>query len=62
MRPTAARVSSLLFCFERLAFSVYFCTIITFFSLYGEYVVRSPLPDGVFLTCDHALDFLYQLV
>ena len=23
----------------------------------GEYVVRSFLPDGVFLSCDHGLDF-----
>ena len=27
------------------------------FSLYGEYGVRSFLPDGVFLPCDHGLDF-----
>ena len=29
--------------------------------LYGGYVVRSFLPDGVFLPCfDHGLDFLHQ--
>ena len=33
-----------------------FC-IIAAFSLYGEYVVRSFLPNGVFLRCDHGLDF-----
>ena len=27
------------------------------FSLYGEYVVRSFLPNGVFLPCDQGLDF-----
>ena len=25
--------------------------------LYGEYVVRFPLPVGAFLSCDHGLDF-----
>ena len=29
------------------------------FSLCIEYVVRSFLPDGVFLPCDHGLDFLH---
>ena len=42
--------------FGDVAFSEYFCTI-TAFSLYGEYVARFPLPDGVFLPCDHGLDF-----
>ena len=37
-----------------------FCTIAVF-SLYGEYTVRSLLPNGVFLPCDHGLDFLHQL-
>ena len=32
------------------------CTI-SVFSLYGEYVVRSFLPNGVFLPCDHGLEF-----
>ena len=39
-----------------VAFSEYFCTI-TVFSLYDKYVVRFSLPDGVFLPCDHGLDF-----
>ena len=46
-----------------VAFSEYFCTI-NVFSLYGvcvcvwrKYVVRFPLPGGVFLPCDHGLDF-----
>ena len=40
-----------------VAFSEYFCTI-SAFSLYGEYVLRSFLPNGgVFLRCDHGLDF-----
>ena len=30
---------------------------IAVFSLYGEYVVRFFLPDGVFLPCDDGLDF-----
>ena len=34
----------------------FFCTIAAF-SLYGEYVVRSFLPDGVFLPYAHGLDF-----
>ena len=38
-----------------------FCTIAVF-SLYGEYVVRSFLPDGVFLPCDHGLAFWHQLM
>ena len=49
------------FCFYgAVAFSEYFRTI-TVVSLYGEYVVptlvRFFLPDGVFLSCDHRLDF-----
>ena len=35
---------------------------ITVFSLNGEYVVRSFLPDGVFLPCKHGLFFLHQLM
>ena len=38
-----------------------FCTIAVF-SLNGEYVVRYFLPNGVFLPCDHELDFLHQLM
>ena len=45
------------FCFVGdVAFSEYFWTI-AIFSLYGEYIVRSFLLDGVFLPCDHGLDF-----
>ena len=36
-------------------FSSIFCTIFAF-SLYGEYVVCSFLPNGVFLPCDVGLD------
>ena len=36
------------------------CTI-TVLSLYGEYIVRFPLRDGVFLPCDHGLDFGHEL-
>ena len=36
--------------------------IFSAFSLYGEYVVSSFLPDGVFLPCDHGLDFWHQLM
>ena len=37
-------------------FRVYFAPFIVVFSLYGEDVVRSFLPVGVFLPCDHGLD------
>ena len=47
------------FCFfgDVAFFSEYFCTSAVF-SLYGEYVVRFPLPDGVFLPRDDRLDFV----
>ena len=38
-------------------FRVFFCIVISAFSLYGEHVVRSFLPNTVFLICDHGLDF-----
>ena len=44
-----------------VAFSEYFCTIAVL-SLDGEYVVRPPLPDGVFLPCDNGLNILHQLI
>ena len=52
--PIATRVSFFLFfpfcLFGGVAFfEVFFCTI-SAFSLYGEYVVRSFLPDDVFST------------
>ena len=43
-------------CVEMPLFPSIFCTI-SVFSLYGEYVVRSFLPNGVFLPCGHGLDF-----
>ena len=54
-------VSSFFCFFGDAAFSEYFC-IITVFSLYGEYVVRFSLLGGVFLPCDHGLDFGRQLI
>ena len=56
--PIATRVS-FFFPFVYLEMSFFpktFCAIAVF-SLYGEYVVRSFLPNGVFLPCDHRLDF-----
>ena len=42
---------------EMSLFPTVFCTIAVF-SLYGEYAVRSFLPDdGVFLPGDHGLDY-----
>ena len=58
--PIATRVSFfLLFLFylELSLFPSIFCTIVAF-SLNREYVVRSFLPNGIFLPCDHRLDFL----
>ena len=62
--PTAICVSSFFplfhFCFfGDVAFFDFVCTIIIL-SLYGEYVVRFPLPDVVFLPWDHGL-FLYYI-
>ena len=45
------------FFFGDVAFSEYFFCTIAVFSLYGECAVRFFLPDGVFLPCDHVLDF-----
>ena len=47
--PTATHVPSftIFLLFGNIAFPGYFCAI-TVFSLYGEYVVRFPLLDGVF--------------
>ena len=42
-------------------FFLFFLEISTF-SWYGEYVVRSFLPNSVFLPYDHVLDFLHQLM
>ena len=57
--PIATRVSFFLLPFFYLDMSLFpsiFCTI-AFFSLYKEYLVRSFLPDGAFLPCDHGLGF-----
>ena len=51
--PIATRV---FFFLETSLFPSIFCTIFDF-SLYGEYVVRSFLPNGIFLPCDQGLDF-----
>ena len=61
--PIATRIFFLPFVYsEILFFPSIFCTIAVF-SMYGEYiVVRCFLPDGVFLLCDHGLDFWHQLV
>ena len=52
--PIAARVY--FYIFGDVAFPSIFCTI-SAFSLYGEYVVRSFLPNGVFLPCHHGWIF-----
>ena len=51
--------ASFFFPFVYLEVSLFPSTLckIAVFSLYGEYVVRSFLPNGVFLPCDHGLDF-----
>ena len=56
MRPDSHTCFSFFLSFGDVAFSEYFCTN-TVSSLYGDYVARFPLPDGVFLPCDHGLDF-----
>ena len=43
--------------FRDVDFSEYFFLTISAFCLYREYVVRSLLPNGDFLPCDHGLDF-----
>ena len=59
--PIATRVSFPFVYFEMSLFPSIFCAIPAF-SLYGEYVVRFFLPNGVFLPCDHRLYFLHQLM
>ena len=53
------KFSASFFVFISLKISLLPCIFVPlpFFSLYGEYVVRFSLPDGVFLPCDHGLDF-----
>ena len=58
-RPDRATRVFFFFLFVYLEMSLFpsiFCTIAVF-SLTGEYIARSFLPDGVFLPCDHGLDF-----
>ena len=44
-------------------FRVFFVPLpLSLLCMYGEYVVRSFLPNGVFLPCDHGLDFGHQLM
>ena len=58
---TGAPIATRFFFFEVSFFPSIFCTI-SAFSLYGKYVVRSFLPKGISLPCDHGLDFLHQLM
>ena len=58
-RPDSHTCFFLFFPFDSLEMSLFpsiFCTIAVF-SLYGEYAVRSLLPNGVFLPWDHGLDY-----
>ena len=61
-------VASFLFCFVtffvlwRCRFFRVFLYHYRFPFLYGEYVVRFSLPDGVFPPCDHGLNFWHQLI
>ena len=58
----AQRVSFFLFVYlEMSLFPSISCTIAVFHS-YGEYVVRFFLPEGIFLPCDHRLDFDISLL
>ena len=59
LRYAGAPIATSFCFFEMSLFPSIFCTI-SVFSLYGEYVVRSLLPNGVFLPCDHGLDFLHD--
>ena len=56
LRPDSHTSFSLSLFLEMSLFPSIFCTI-TVFTLYGEYVVRFPLPDDVFLPRDHVLVF-----
>ena len=61
LRYAGAPIATRFFFLAMLLFPSIFCTIYAF-SLYGEYVVRSFLPNGVFLLYDQGLDFLHQLM
>ena len=55
---TTTTVSFLFFVsLEMSLFPANFVPFIAVSSLYGEYVVRFPLSDGVFLPCGHGLDY-----
>ena len=55
----------LLFCFFFVSWRLFFtsisCTVVVSY-LYGEYVVRFFLPNGVSLPCDHGLGFEHQFM
>ena len=62
MRPDSHTCFS--FSFEMSLFPSIFVPLLealTVFSLNGEYVARFPLPDSIFLPCDHGLDFYISL-
>ena len=58
LRYARAPIAICFFLFFSLLF-IWKCRFLRVFfvTLYGEYVVRAFLPDGVFLPCDHGLDF-----
>ena len=58
-RPDSHTCFFLFFPFVSLEMSLFPSIVCTFavFSLYGEYAVRSFLPNGVFLPCDPGLDY-----
>ena len=56
LRYAGASIGTRFFFLETSLFPSIFFTI-SAFSLYEEYIVRSFLPNGVFLPCDHCLDF-----
>ena len=58
IQPSVSSFVSVSF-FENVSFSECFCTNYRFL-LFGEYVVGFALPGGVFLPCDHRLEFLHQ--
>ena len=51
-----------LFFWEMSLFPIFFFNHFRFLFVWTiEYFVRSFLPNGVFLPCDHGLDFLHRL-
>ena len=59
LRYAGAPIATLVFVFVLdVAFSEYFLYQFRFLFVWTiEYIVRSFLPNGVFLACDHGLDF-----